>query len=53
LVGVDVDAFVEFVVKQLHEQEVQEGALRVRAQEAKAAAVIPIDGARRRRRRSR
>jgi hypothetical protein len=47
--GVDVDAFIEFVVKELHEHEVREGSLRARAQES-GAPVIPINGERRRRR---
>jgi hypothetical protein len=34
--GVDVDAFIEFVVKELHEHEVREGSLRARAQESGA-----------------
>jgi hypothetical protein len=48
--GVDVDAFIEFVVKELHEHEVREGSLRARAQESGAAPVIPINGEWRRRR---
>ena len=48
LAGVDVDAFIEFVVKELHDLEMREGALRARA-DATAAAVIPINEERRRR----
>ena len=53
LAGVDVDAFVEFVLKELHVQETREGALRARAQESGAAPVIPINGERRRQRQRR
>jgi hypothetical protein len=45
-VWVDVDGFVELVVKELHVQETREGALRARAQESGAAPVIPINGER-------
>jgi hypothetical protein len=48
LTGVDVDSFMTFVVKELHEREAREGALRGPAQGA--APVIPIDRERRRRR---
>jgi hypothetical protein len=47
LTGVDVDSFMAFVVKELHERETREGALWARAQGP--APVIPIDGERRRR----
>jgi hypothetical protein len=53
LAGVDVDAFVEFVLKELHVQETREGALRARAQESGSAPVIPINGERRRQRQRR
>jgi|SoiMethySBSTD1v2_1073268.scaffolds.fasta_scaffold4437454_2 hypothetical protein len=51
--GVDVDTFIQFVVKELHQHEAREGRLRARAQKAGTASVIPIDGERRRRRQGR
>jgi hypothetical protein len=39
LAGVDVDSFMTFVVKELHEREAREGALR----EQGAAPVLPIN----------
>jgi hypothetical protein len=50
LAGVGVDDFIEFVVKELHEHEAREGALRARAQEPGSAPVIPINEERRRHR---
>jgi hypothetical protein len=52
LAGVDVDTFVAYVVNELHEQEVREGAMRARAGGGRGAAdVIPLTGEQRRRRR--
>jgi hypothetical protein len=52
LAGVDVDTFVAYVVNELHDQEVREGAMRARAEGR--AEVIPIrdDQGRRRPRRA-
>jgi hypothetical protein len=41
--GLDVDAFIEFVVQELHDQETREGALRARAEKTGRAPVIPLD----------
>jgi hypothetical protein len=51
LAGVDVDAFVEYVVNELHAHEVREGAMRARA--GGGAEVISMGHERRRRSRSR
>jgi hypothetical protein len=51
--GLDVDTFIQFVVKELHQHEARGGRLRARAQEAGIAPVTPIDGERRRRRQGR
>jgi hypothetical protein len=51
LAGVDVDEFVDYVVKELHKQELSEGAMRARAGGGRGAAeVIPMSGEPRRRR---
>jgi hypothetical protein len=51
--GVEVDVFIESVVKQLHDREQRAGRLRVRAQDSGTATVILINGERRRRRQGR
>jgi hypothetical protein len=53
LSGVGVDEFIEYVLKELHHQETQQGALRARAQGPGGAPVIPITEERRRQRQRR
>jgi hypothetical protein len=55
LAGVDVDFFIEVVVKELHREEVREGPLRARAQSQSQgpARVVPINEDRRRQRQRR
>ena len=51
LAGVDVDEFVDYVVKELHAHELREGAMRARAGGGRGTAeVIPMEGEQRRRR---
>ena len=53
LSGVDIDDFIEFIVKELHQREEQEGALHARAERSGQAPVIPLAERRRQRQRRR